>query len=68
MKKIAAMKAHGAGKFSVTHYHISEPYADREMDAQQVINSPVFVMYTATFLSLYCVPYLDITLAIRLPF
>uniref|UniRef100_A0A8C3L258 ALMS motif domain-containing protein n=1 Tax=Chrysolophus pictus TaxID=9089 RepID=A0A8C3L258_CHRPC len=35
VKKIAAMKAHGAGKFSVTRYHISEPYADREMDAEQ---------------------------------
>ncbi|XP_004938927.2 centrosomal protein of 295 kDa isoform X1 [Gallus gallus] len=35
VKKIAAMKARGAGKFSVTRYHISEPYADREMSAEQ---------------------------------
>ncbi|XP_072182915.1 centrosomal protein of 295 kDa [Excalfactoria chinensis] len=35
VKKIAAMKAHGAGKFSVTRYHISEPYVDRERNAEQ---------------------------------
>ncbi|NXJ06414.1 CE295 protein, partial [Odontophorus gujanensis] len=29
------MKVHGAGKFSVTRYHISEPYVDREMDGEQ---------------------------------
>ncbi|XP_015707768.2 centrosomal protein of 295 kDa isoform X1 [Coturnix japonica] len=35
VKKIAAMKAHGAGRFSATRYHISEPYVDRERNAEQ---------------------------------
>ncbi|XP_032063483.1 centrosomal protein of 295 kDa [Aythya fuligula] len=34
-KKIPAVKAYGAGNFSITRYHISEPYVDREMDGEQ---------------------------------
>ncbi|NXI65368.1 CE295 protein, partial [Anseranas semipalmata] len=29
------MKAYSAGNFSITRYHISEPYVDREMDEEQ---------------------------------
>ncbi|XP_035398569.2 centrosomal protein of 295 kDa isoform X1 [Cygnus atratus] len=35
VKKIPAVKASGADNFSVTRYHISEPYVDREMDGEQ---------------------------------
>ncbi|OXB78216.1 UNVERIFIED_CONTAM: hypothetical protein H355_006159 [Colinus virginianus] len=35
VKKIPAVKAHGAGTFSVTRFHISEPYVDREMNGEQ---------------------------------
>ncbi|XP_035184616.1 centrosomal protein of 295 kDa isoform X2 [Oxyura jamaicensis] len=35
VKKIPAVKAYGAGNFSSTRYHISEPYVDREMDGEQ---------------------------------
>ncbi|XP_066845984.1 centrosomal protein of 295 kDa isoform X2 [Anser cygnoides] len=35
VKKVPAVKASGAGNFSITRYHISEPYVDREKDGEQ---------------------------------
>ncbi|KAM6382970.1 centrosomal protein of 295 kDa isoform 3-T3 [Alca torda] len=35
MKKTPAVKPYGADNFSVTRYHISEPYVDRELDGEQ---------------------------------
>ncbi|XP_059673083.1 centrosomal protein of 295 kDa [Gavia stellata] len=35
VKKTPAMKPYSAGNFSVTRYHISEPYVDREVDGEQ---------------------------------
>lgn len=38
MKKIPTVKVYNADNFSVTHHHLSEPYVDREMDTEQVID------------------------------
>ncbi|XP_021147187.2 centrosomal protein of 295 kDa isoform X3 [Columba livia] len=35
VKKTPAVKPYSAGNFSVTRYHISEPYVDREVDGEQ---------------------------------
>ncbi|XP_074672389.1 centrosomal protein of 295 kDa isoform X3 [Strix aluco] len=35
VKKTPAVKLYSADNFSVTHYHISEPYVDREVDGEQ---------------------------------
>ncbi|KAM6418517.1 centrosomal protein of 295 kDa [Pluvialis apricaria] len=35
VKKTPAVKPYSADKFSVTRYHISEPYVDRELDGEQ---------------------------------
>ncbi|XP_026720151.1 centrosomal protein of 295 kDa isoform X2 [Athene cunicularia] len=35
VKKTPAVKLHSANNFSVTRYHISEPYVDREVDGEQ---------------------------------
>ncbi|XP_074773436.1 centrosomal protein of 295 kDa [Athene noctua] len=35
MKKTPTVKLHSANNFSVTRYHISEPYVDREVDGEQ---------------------------------
>ncbi|XP_069495389.1 centrosomal protein of 295 kDa isoform X2 [Ambystoma mexicanum] len=34
-KKVPAVKASDADNFSATHYHLQEPYVDREMDTEQ---------------------------------
>ncbi|XP_064361189.1 centrosomal protein of 295 kDa isoform X2 [Dromaius novaehollandiae] len=35
VQKIPAVKVYSADNFYVTHYHLSEPYVDREMDREQ---------------------------------
>ncbi|XP_068786585.1 centrosomal protein of 295 kDa isoform X1 [Struthio camelus] len=35
VRKIPAVKVYSADNFYVTHYHLSEPYVDREMDREQ---------------------------------
>jgi len=49
------VKPYSADNFSVTRYHISEPYVDREVDGEQVINSQVFVIHASIYLSLCCI-------------